>query len=213
MRIYLGRKPCDDDQIFFLAYQTRDDHANILPDDRFAEAKLGSLHRNQTLPERVMDSSARSSHKLRCEIKKMEFPPAFLLACALGNKGQAYPFFHTTATGLYSPKEFVPRLRDPRFSNPLKYTPSPDHEQGPRPRPKPIQPKQKAFSKEPGPIQPSQPRLIMHNSINPDDTSSLFVPGPSESKSNSRKAKRQQSQEGTDPNPQVPPRRSSRLTK
>jgi hypothetical protein len=210
MRIYLGRKPCDDDQIFFLAYQTGDDHANIPPDDPFAEAKLGSLHRTQTLPERVMDSCARSSHKLRREIEEMEFPPKLLLASALGDKGQAYPFFHTAANGLYSPKKFVPRFRDPRFLKPLKYTPSPEQVPTPRPRPKPIQ---KSLPKGPGPIQPSQPRLIMHNYINHEDTSSLFVPGPSELKSVSQKAKRQQSREEDDPNPQVVPRRSSRLNK
>ncbi len=233
MRVYLGRKPCDDGQIFFLAYQAAGNRAEILPDDPLAEAKLGSLRRNRTLPERVMDSTARSSHRLRCEVKRIEFPRDFLLVSALDGKGQPYQFFHTTATGLYNSKPFVPRFRDPRFLKSLKYTPSP--EQVPKPRPLP-KPKPTALSKGPA-LTPSQPRLMMHN-YNPTDSQNqphptvtdskptkrqrsdddgLFVPVSSTSKSNPRKTKRQRNREGDSPvlAPQqvLPPRRSGRLNK
>jgi hypothetical protein len=233
MRVYIGRHPCDDGQIFFLAYQAPDNSSNIFPDDPLFEAKLGSLCRHKTLPERVLDSAARSSHKLRCEIKRIEFPRDFLLASALDDKGQPYQFFHTTATGLYSAKPFVPRFRDPQFLNKvLKYTPSPEQAPKPRPRPKP---KPTALSKKQGFI-PSQPRLIMRD-YNPSNSQSQlpglasskptkrqrndsdddgpFVPVASESTSDSRKVKRQRSQEGDAPEPQVlpGPRRSGRLKK
>jgi hypothetical protein len=236
MRVYLGRQPCDDGQIFFLAYQAPENSSRISPDDPLFEAKLGSLCRHKTLPECVLDSTARLSHKLRCEIKRIEFPPNFLLASALGDKGQPYQFFHSTATGLYNIKPFVPRFHDPRFlTKALKYTPSPEQAPKPRPRPKP---KPTALSKKQSLI-PSQPWLIMHDynpsyatdsqnqplalasskptkrQRNDSDDNGLFVPVASESTSDSRKVKHQRSQEGDGPEPQVlpGPRRSGRLKK
>jgi len=236
MQVYLGCQPCDDSQIFFLAYKAPDNSSRISPDDPLFEAKLGSLCRHKTLPERVLDSSTRSSHKLCCEIKRIEFPWDFLLASAFGDKGQPYQFFHTTAAGLYNAKPFVPRFCNPQFLNKvLKYTPSPEQPPKPWPRPKP---KLTALSKKQSPI-PSQPQLIMcdynpsyptnsqNQSLalasskptkrqrNDSDGDGLFVPVASESTSDSRKAKHQQGQEGDGPEPQVQPgpRRSGRLKK
>jgi len=230
MRVYLGRQPCDDDQIFFLAHRAPDNLAGLSIDDPLFEAKLGSLCRHQTLPERVFDSTTRSSHKLRCEIKRIDLPPDFLLESAFGDNGRPYQFFHTTATGLYNAKLFVPRFRDPQFlKKVLKYTPSPEQAPRPRPRPKPKKPN----------VIPSQPRLIMHDynpsyptesqnqpltlttsnptkrQRNDSDDDGLFVPIASETTSDSRKMKCQRSQDGNGPEPQVlpGPRRSGRLKK
>ncbi|KAF9555017.1 hypothetical protein CPC08DRAFT_766249 [Agrocybe pediades] len=59
MRVYLGRNPCDNDQIFFLSANLSLISAcdSQSPDDPLLASKLGTLVRNKTAPEIVVSST------------------------------------------------------------------------------------------------------------------------------------------------------------
>jgi len=95
MRVYLGRNPCDDEQIFYLAYNPSNFGAKLIspPDDPFLEAKHGSIVRNLTIPERVLLGS-KSSHRLRHLVADdIPLPQDFQLAEVLDALGEPYQFF------------------------------------------------------------------------------------------------------------------------
>jgi hypothetical protein len=139
MRVYLGRNPCDDEQVFYLAYNPSNDKRPIpLPDDPLSEAKRGSVVRHLTTPERVLVGS-KSSYRLSHHVTNEPFPEDFQLVDVLDASGHPYQFFHTTSTGLSMPKGSIPSQR-------LKYTPSPNQPTKPGPTSNPSS---------------SKPRLIM----------------------------------------------------
>ncbi len=237
MRGYLGRNPCDDEQIFYLACNPSSFGEKLiaLPDDPLLEAKHGSIVRNLTVPERVL-SGSKSSHNLhRLVTNNVPFPQDFQLAEVLDASGQPYQFFRTTSTGLFAPGNFLP-------FRPLKYISSPDHASKPaaiswtthpphsKPRvimenyqpshqlkytPSPDHLNKPAIEppnhplREPVPLGPvpSGKQAKRRRSGDDDD---YFAQQPADQlKSMSKKDKRQRNDEDHS----VPPRRSSRLNK
>ena len=158
MRVYLGRNPCDDEQIFYLAYSPSDFGGKLIspPDDPLLEAKHGSIVRNLTIPERVLLGS-KSSHRLRRLVTDdIPLPQDFQLAEVLDALGEPYQFFQTNSAGLFAPGGFLP-------FRPLKYTPSPGHPTNP------------AISMDNPSL--SIPRLIMAN-YQPDHQLPTTEPAP-----------------------------------
>ena len=175
MRTYLGRNPCDDEQIFYLAYSPSSFGEKVAdrPDNPLLEAKHGSIVRNLTVPERVLLGS-KSSHHLCCLVTNdIPLPQDVPLAQVLDALGEPYQFFRTNSGGLFTPGSFVP-------FRPLKHTQSPDHSTMPaisstddpspsKPfRPLKYTPSPQGHSTNPaiGSMDnpsPSKPRLIMAN--------------------------------------------------
>lgn len=141
MCIYLGRNPCNDEQIFYLAYNpSGDKRPIILPDDPLSETKCSSVVRHLTTPKCVLVGS-KYSYRLSHHITNEPFPEDFWLVDVLDSLGHPYQFFHTISTGLSMPKGSIP-------SQQLMYTPSPNQ------------------STKPGPTSnsfPLKPQLIMKN--------------------------------------------------
>lgn len=115
LRTYLGRKPCDDDQIFYLAY-TGGSPDNITPDDIFSEAKRGSIDRILTIPEKAVAASGSFRNmgvipSLQRKIDTKNHLPDTKFVKALSPKGDTYKFFNTTAIGMIGHRQFIPNRR------------------------------------------------------------------------------------------------------
>ncbi len=112
IRTYLGRQPCDDEQIFYLAY-TGSGFPKIAPDDIYAEAKRGSISRLITLPEKVAMASGSAirtigiSRGLHRQIDKNDTLAGEKIVEALSNSKEPYIFFNTTKTGMVGGRKFV----------------------------------------------------------------------------------------------------------
>ena len=77
MCIYLGRNPCNDEQIFYLAYNpSGDKRPIILPDDPLSETKCSSVVRHLTTPKCVLVGS-KYSYRLSHHITNEPFPEDF----------------------------------------------------------------------------------------------------------------------------------------
>ncbi|KAF9540763.1 hypothetical protein CPC08DRAFT_730920 [Agrocybe pediades] len=139
MRVYLGRNPCDDDQIFFLSASL-----SVLPehdpstqlDDPLSASKLGTLVRNKTVPELVMSKFQLTmpGHSL---VKKVEstleisLPKGTRLAKAQTDTGDVFLFQEIPGLeGLFS-EDAVLSSAAKTLDQPAMTKPRP------RPRPKP----------------------------------------------------------------------------
>ncbi|KAF8956481.1 hypothetical protein BDZ97DRAFT_1958322 [Flammula alnicola] len=113
LRGYLGRQPCDDEQIFYLAYTSSiAADSDIAPDDVYYDAKKGTIDRLLTLPEIAMAASG-SIHtmgvhlSLGREVDKQDLLTRTQFVEARTASGSLYAFFNTTASGMAGGPHFV----------------------------------------------------------------------------------------------------------
>lgn len=115
IRGYLGRPPCDDNQIFYLAYTGSVD-SDIAPDDVYSDAKKGTLKRLLSPPEKAIEASKSIrtigvNLSLGCVMDKQDSLAQTQLIEACTVNGTSYLFFNTTASGLAGGPQFVPNRK------------------------------------------------------------------------------------------------------
>lgn len=128
MRMYLGRLPCDDNRVFYLAYKGSYFDTAIAADDVHLGAIKGSLERILTTPERAAASSGsiqnigifRSLHR---KIVHTDISGSPLIK-ALTDTNQPYTFFQTTAVGLTGGHQWVHNHRFEDHSERKKIVPT-----------------------------------------------------------------------------------------
>lgn len=163
LREYLGRQPCDDEQIFYLAY-TGTSYSNIPPDDLYAEAKNGSITRFLTPAEHVasvlepIDLLSMRGLIFGRVIDMHDYLDGAQLAGALTRGGEPYLFFNTTASGMVGRRIFVPnwRLESVQMANSTF-----NDKQKKRPKPKPRgKPQMKPLEEYYRVIKPAAPKRM-----------------------------------------------------
>ncbi|KAF8965742.1 hypothetical protein BDZ97DRAFT_1918031 [Flammula alnicola] len=138
LRGYLGRQPCDDEQIFYLTYTSSiAADSDIAPDDLYYDAKKGTIDRLLTLPEIAMAASGSirtmGVHlSLGREVDKQDLLTHTQFVEARTASGSLYAFFNTTASGMAGGPHFV---RNNRIELPAHAGRLEDPER-PKPRPR-----------------------------------------------------------------------------
>ncbi|KAF8194528.1 hypothetical protein BJ912DRAFT_1057013 [Pholiota molesta] len=168
LRQYLGRQPCDDEQIFYLAY-TGTSYSNDPPDDLYAEAKNGSIIRILTPAEQVASSlksidtlCIRQGLRFGRIVDMKDYLHGVQLVGPRTQGGEQYSFLNTTASGMAGERKFISnrRFEPTRTVNPTLNGKS-------RPRPK-ARPRGKAKTMlleeeyrviKPGPMVPAAKRM------------------------------------------------------
>ncbi|KAF8150339.1 hypothetical protein BJ912DRAFT_938259 [Pholiota molesta] len=112
LRTYLGHKPCNDTQIFYLAGSSSL-FDNVSEDDTYAKAKKGSIQHIITPPEHAAAASG-TIHTVSTLVPSVwhvidmdDYMPHIRFVKGCSSNGDLYPFFNTTASGLVGKWKFV----------------------------------------------------------------------------------------------------------
>ena len=138
LRTYLGRKPCDDSQIFCLALSlSAEKQDRLAPDDVLLEAKKGRISRRPTPHDRVMATTPWAAVVQGLKVVNgLQIQPDHTahidprdFFSAVNSDGEPYTFFQTTYTGLTGGAPYVRKIIAPTLRTPI-----PSNQPRPKPR-------------------------------------------------------------------------------